>query len=124
VPGVVAPTEPAWARSNWQSYCVRLADGLDQRAVMGALLERGVATRRAVMCAHREPAYPREAWSCGAAGCNCPPPSCRLLAHSEEAQDRGILLPLFPDMGDDEQDVVVAALRDVTTDPADQSPDL
>ena len=24
MPGVVAPHEPAWARSNWQSYAIRL----------------------------------------------------------------------------------------------------
>ncbi len=50
--------EPKWAPSNWQSYCVRLPDELDQRHVMQAMLDLGVATRRGVMCAHREPAYP------------------------------------------------------------------
>ena len=49
--------EPAWARSNWQSYCVRLDGDLDQRAVMQHMLDRGIATRRGIMCAHLEPAY-------------------------------------------------------------------
>jgi hypothetical protein len=31
--------------------------------VMRKMLEFGVATRRGVMCAHREPAYPKETWS-------------------------------------------------------------
>src|SRR5581483_3171853 len=33
------PHEPAWARSNWQSYCVRLPEGCSQAAVMQALLD-------------------------------------------------------------------------------------
>ena len=32
---------------------------------MQKMLDAGVATRRGVMCAHREPAYQTEPWSCG-----------------------------------------------------------
>ena len=98
IPGLVAPAEPAWARSNWQSYGVRLPDGADQRAVMQAMLDRGVATRRGVMCAHLEPAHAAE--------------SLRFaLPESERARDRCVLLPLFPGMTDGMQGEVVAALR-------------
>ena len=62
VPGVTAPAEPAWARSNWQSYCVRLSSALNQHRVMQALLDRGIASRRGVMCAHTEAAYAKEPW--------------------------------------------------------------
>src|SRR5262249_41367483 len=55
--GVVPPDEPSWARSNWQSYCIRLPDGITQRAALESLAARGVAARRGIMCAHREPAY-------------------------------------------------------------------
>lgn len=105
--------EPAWARSNRQSYAVRLAAGIDQRATMQALLDRGIATRRGVMNAHREPAYPRGTWSCGAACSGCADHACRRLGHSEQAQDRTILLPLFASMTDDEQGFVVAALHEL-----------
>lgn len=110
---VSPPSEPAWARSNWQSYCVRLADHLDQQAVMKRMLEGGVATRRGVMCAHREPAFPRGTWSCGEppGGCDCADGTCRLLRESERAQDRCLLLPLYPGMRDAEQAAVVEALR-------------
>jgi len=97
IAGVAAPVEPNWARSNWQSYCIRVP-GRDQRAVMQAMLDRGIATRRAVMCAHREPAY-------AAAGATLP--------ESERAQDQGILLPLYVQMTEAEQDRVVAGLRAV-----------
>jgi dTDP-4-amino-4,6-dideoxygalactose transaminase len=100
---VTVPAEPSWARSNWQSYGVRLADGLEQRDVMQRLLARGVATRRGVMCAHREPAFTPGTWRAGPGG----------LRESERAQDRTILLPLFPRLSENDQDYVIEALRDV-----------
>jgi len=101
VPGLDLPTEPAWARSNWQSFCVVLPPGCDQREVMQAMRDAGVSTRRGIMCAHREPAYAREPWSSGPSG----------LAVSEEAQDRGLILPLYHELTEDEQEAVASALR-------------
>ena len=49
-PGVAAPDEPAHGRTNWQSYCVRLADDLEQRGVMQSMLDAGISTRRGIMC--------------------------------------------------------------------------
>lgn len=97
VPGVKVPHEPAWARSNWQSYCVRLPDGVDQRRVMQSMLDGGVATRRGVMCSHLEAPY---------AGTGS-----EALPHSEQAHHRCILLPLYPQMTKDEQHEVIDALR-------------
>jgi perosamine synthetase len=114
VPGAVPPGEPSWARSNWQSFGVRLPATCDQRAVMQHMLDAGVATRRGVMCAHREPAYAREPWSCGEGplACGCPARACARLRHSEAAQDRTVLLPLYHDLTEAEQRRVVAALRE------------
>jgi dTDP-4-amino-4,6-dideoxygalactose transaminase len=106
------PAEPAWARSNWQSYAVRLTNDYDQRQVMEALLDAGVATRRGVMCTHREPAYSREMWSCGAADCACSGNTCAHLRESEQAQDSAIILPLFHQMTDTMQEFVVECLED------------
>jgi dTDP-4-amino-4,6-dideoxygalactose transaminase len=108
------PAEPAWARSNWQSYAVRLTNNQDQRQVMEGLLDAGVATRRGVMCTHREPAYSREMWSCGSAACDCSPNSCAHLRESEQAQDSTIILPLFHQMTDAMQEFVVKCLEDCT----------
>ena len=107
--GVRAPIEPDWARSNWQSYCVRLPDGIDQRTVMQAMLERGIATRRGVMCVHREPAYAHGTWRCGA-GCTAEP--CDHLKNGERLQDSGVVLPLYHELDEDGQDQVVAALAE------------
>ncbi len=98
IPGLAPPEEPAWARSNWQSYCVRLPPGRDQRRVMQAMLDAGVATRRGLMCIHREPAY-------------ADTERRHRLVESELAQDGSILLPLFHDMTDEDQQTVARALR-------------
>ena len=112
VSGVVPPHEPAGARSNYQSYCVRLPAGCDQRAVMQAMLDAGVATRRGIQCAHREPAYPHGIWRCGQETvCQCGTGACARLRESERAQDQTILLPLFHALTEAEQETVVAALR-------------
>ncbi|MGA3122067.1 MAG: DegT/DnrJ/EryC1/StrS family aminotransferase [Polyangiaceae bacterium] len=99
VEGLGLPFEPTWARSNWQSFWVELPSYCDQRTVMQALLDRGIASRRGIMCSHREAPYRR-----------ADPPY--RLPHSERAQDRRIILPLFPQMTDDEQVYVSQALRD------------
>jgi dTDP-4-amino-4,6-dideoxygalactose transaminase len=101
IPKLQLPAEPAWARSNWQSYCVRLPSGVDQKQVMQRLLDDQIASRRGIMCCHLEPAYQSIPWVAGAGG----------LHHSEAAQRECILLPLFQGMSEAEQDRVAASLR-------------
>jgi perosamine synthetase len=109
--GVEPPVEPAWAKSNWQSYCVRLPEGCDQRPVMQALLEHGISSRRGVMCAHREAAYQGQPWICGLGRMICTGKAgCSHLKESERATDRTIILPLFADMSEADQDRVVEVL--------------
>ena len=95
------PEEPAWARSNWQSFCVRLPKHCDQRTVMQAMLDEGIATRRGIMCAHREDVYKDGVW---------PGP----LTHSEAEQDYGLILPLYTQMTDEDIDTVASALKMAT----------
>lgn len=118
IPGLDLPVEPDWARSTWQSFCIRLPIGADQRQVMQSMLDAGVATRRGVMCSHREIAYPANTWSCAgrAGGCACTAASCKGLRHSEEAQDHTIILPLFPQMSLEQQDYVIKELHDALGD--------
>jgi perosamine synthetase len=112
IPGIVPPRQPDWARSNWQSYCVRIAGEMSQRDVMQYLLERGVATRRGVMCAHRERAYFESgSWRCGAGHCDIMDGSCGHLSNSEEAQATAIILPLYHQMTYGDQDRVIACFE-------------
>ena len=113
VPGLKCPEEPPWARSNWQSFCVRLPQGSDQRAVMQFMLDRGIATRRGIMCTHLEPTYGGQP-PAASAGNSALQGASRIpaqLNESESAQGQGILLPLFPQMTSEEQSRVVGALR-------------
>jgi len=111
IPGLVLPAEPEWARTNWQSYCVRLPEDQNQREVMQKMLDGGIATRRGIMNAHLEAAYSKPGtWRCGQIGCK-PCGSCPNLVESERAQSQGIILPLFSQMTDAQQERVAAALR-------------
>lgn len=115
IPELGLPVEPAWTRTNWQSYCVLLPERADQLDVMQRLLDQGVATRRGVHTSHMEPAYEIEPWKCGGdrQTCGCAPRRCRCLPESERARLRGLLLPLYYHMTDAEQDFVCAALAEI-----------
>ncbi|HWA00951.1 MAG TPA: DegT/DnrJ/EryC1/StrS family aminotransferase [Caulobacterales bacterium] len=95
--GIEIPVEPAYARSNWQSYSVGLPAHVDQRAVMQHMLDAGIATRRGIMCAHREDGYKNG--------------GAQDLPHSEAAQDRRIILPLYTQMTIDDQEMVAETLK-------------
>ncbi len=120
VPGVVRPVEPGFARSNWQTYTVRLAAGPDRQAVMQQMLDAGIATRRGVMNAHRERAYPKGSWSCGPEHdtCTCAGSGCEWLRRGEMVQDTAIALPLFHELTADDQERIVATLRAACSQPA------
>jgi dTDP-4-amino-4,6-dideoxygalactose transaminase len=98
---VQLPSEPAWARSNWQSYCIRLPAGCDQGRIMQSMLDEGIATRRGIPSAHRDPASHRAAWRAEHRDA---------LAISDEISDDGLMLPLFGDMTEDDQARVASAL--------------
>lgn len=98
VEGLGLPFEPNWARSNWQSYCVRLPDRVEQKAVMQSLLDQGIATRRGIMCSHREAPYSGDKQR-------------HDLRQSELAQDHSILLPIYAQMSEDDLVRVADALR-------------
>jgi perosamine synthetase len=104
VPELRLPAEPEWARSNWQSYCVRLPKVSSQKQVMQALLDRGIATRRGIMCAHREPAYRNQSWR-----------PVGPLSESERAQEECILLPIYHQLTKGEQELIASNLREAIT---------
>jgi dTDP-4-amino-4,6-dideoxygalactose transaminase len=102
IEGVVVPTDSKWTRSNWQSFCVLLPERANQQEVMQYMLDAGIATRRGIMCSHREAAY-KDA------------PLHFPLPHSEAAQDRGILLPLYQGITQEDQHLVVDAFKEALT---------
>jgi dTDP-4-amino-4,6-dideoxygalactose transaminase len=98
--GVGIPREPVWARTNWQSYCVRLPKGINQLRVMQFMLDNGIATKPGVMNIHREPA--NELPETDAFGAS--------LIFSEEAQDHCIMLPIYAQMRPAEIDTVCSKM--------------
>ena len=100
MPGISVPREPAFGRSNYQSYQIELDRAEWQAPVMEALLQKRIASRRGVMCAHLEPPY-QAAWPVGC------------LPVSEAAAKRGLILPLFPGMTSDQVGQVVETLGSV-----------
>jgi len=101
LPGVLVPSPPADVEPNYQSYAIRLTAeaGISRDDLMRRLLDRGVASRRGVMLAHREPAY---AESCAEVH----------LPISEHVFGNSIILPLFPQMTDQDQMSVIHAVAD------------
>jgi dTDP-4-amino-4,6-dideoxygalactose transaminase len=94
------PYIPSYADPNFQSYAVSLSDDcpVTRDSVWQTLLDNGVAAKRGVMTIHLERSYVETYGQ----------PS---LPVTEKASDSSLLLPLYPQMTEPEQDQVVAALK-------------
>ncbi|MCA9134928.1 MAG: DegT/DnrJ/EryC1/StrS family aminotransferase, partial [Planctomycetales bacterium] len=98
IPGLQPPWIPTYARSNFQSYAIRLTAEfpLSRDVLMQQLLDRGISTRPGIMNAHQQPA-------------------CRELGNfdlpvSEAVREQVLLLPLYEDLSADAQQHVIDAL--------------
>jgi dTDP-4-amino-4,6-dideoxygalactose transaminase len=102
LPGVQPPFVPSWAEPNFQSYAIRLTNDfpVERNEALAALLRRGIAGRRGIMTSHREPAYGRDG-------------TYLSLPITEAASDEVLLLPLYPQMTEAEQDRVIQALYEI-----------
>lgn len=97
IPGLEPPYDPPYAERTWQSYCVRvtLRSLTSRTELMRRLLADGIPTRRGVMAIHHEQSYA---------------PANVLLPHTEAAANDVLMLPLFPDLTDEQQDYVIDRL--------------
>ncbi len=101
VHGITLPCEPAAAKSNWQSYPVRLTalSSQSQRDFMQLLQKKGVACRRGIMNAHQERPYAQA--------------GRQQLPQSEACRDQVILLPLFCGLNEESLRQIAQALQEV-----------
>jgi perosamine synthetase len=99
VPGVRAPTTPGDREPTWQTYAITVDPGTDRDAVVLGLRARGIGSTIGTYALHREPVY--------AAPADCP--------RSEALFRRHLALPMYADLTEDDQDRVVASLREVLT---------
>jgi dTDP-4-amino-4,6-dideoxygalactose transaminase len=98
VPGLQVVADPAYGTTNFQSFWVVLPDEFPctRDELLARLDQAGVSARRGIMASHLEPAY---------AGVATEP-----LPVTERLTSRSLILPLFHQMTDAEQDHVVATL--------------
>jgi dTDP-4-amino-4,6-dideoxygalactose transaminase len=92
-----APTEPAFARSNFQSYCIRAPSAAVAERLRERLGRHGIESREGIANAHEQPAY---------FGTNA-----RALIHSEAARRECVLIPCHSRLVDDERARIIAVLR-------------
>ncbi len=103
MPHLEAPYDPPYATRTWQSYCVRVGSDapLQRTELMRSLLQDGIATRRGVMAIHEEASYADQ-----------PIDGPQFdLPHTEAATRETLMLPLFPDLTEDQQDYILERLE-------------
>ena len=100
VPGLTPIADPAHGQGNFQSFWVLLSEPFPtgRDALLEALAEAGVSARRGIMASHLEPAYRGH--------------SAAPLPVTERISRDSLILPLFHTMTGDQQDRVVAVLRE------------
>jgi dTDP-4-amino-4,6-dideoxygalactose transaminase len=99
LPGFETARDPAYGESNYQSFWIVLPDDypLDRDDLLRRLAEEGISARRGIMAAHLEPAY---------AGARAD------LPVTERLTRRSLILPLFHEMTEAEQDLVVSVITE------------
>jgi dTDP-4-amino-4,6-dideoxygalactose transaminase len=98
IPGLTMIRDPGYGTTNYQSYWVLLPDDFPggQSGLLRQLTAAGVSARRGIMAAHLEPAY-----------ADRPRP---LLPVTERVTAGSVILPLFHDLTEAQQDLVVSVI--------------
>jgi len=102
IPWLEVPYEPAGCSHNFQSYMLRLKSDapISRDELMQRLLDRDVSSRRGIMAIHRELPYHDESWD-------------KLLPVTNLVADTTIILPLFHEMTEVEQDYVMDCVEQI-----------
>jgi dTDP-4-amino-4,6-dideoxygalactose transaminase len=100
VPGLSPVRDPAYGEGNFQSYWVLLAEDfpVGRDGLLAVLSEAGISARRGIMASHLEPAYQGHPHG--------------PLPVTERISRDSLILPVFHTMTGEQQDRVVAALRE------------
>jgi dTDP-4-amino-4,6-dideoxygalactose transaminase len=110
IPGLVTAADLPYGTTNFQSFWVLLPEdfpvGRDE--LLAALARDGVSARRGIMAAHLEPAYAGQQNG----------QQDRPLPVTERLTRDSLILPLFHELTEEEQDAVVDAVRAAAQVPA------
>ena len=103
IDGLTWVSDPEYGTTNYQSFWVVLPDSVEKSVVdvLTDLLGKGISGRRGIMASHLEPAYAGTEEAERAA-----------LPVTEHLTRRSLILPLFHQMTESEQDQVVSALAE------------
>jgi dTDP-4-amino-4,6-dideoxygalactose transaminase len=98
IPGVRTITDPGYGTTNYQSFWVLLSDDfpVSRDELLQQLAQAGVSARRGIMAAHLEPA--------------CESFTQDPLPVTERLTARTLILPLFHELTESEQDIVVSVI--------------
>ena len=101
IPGLRAVTDPDHGTSNYQSFWVEVGEDYptDREGLLEALAHADISARRGIMAAHRQPPYRHLTPEAG-------------LPVTEQLTDNTLILPVFHQFTDAQQDRVIAVLRD------------
>lgn len=99
VGGLRTIQDPGYGTTNYQSFWVMLPEEfpVSRDELLTGLAEAGISARRGIMAAHLEPAYQDQPHA--------------TLPVTERLTARSLILPLFHDMTEEEQDRVVSVVR-------------
>jgi dTDP-4-amino-4,6-dideoxygalactose transaminase len=99
IPGIELVSDPEHGTTNFQSYWVVLPDDfpMHRNELLATLLGAGVSARRGIMASHLEPAF---------SNVSSPP-----LPVTERVTHQSLLLPLFHEITDAQQDHIVDVIR-------------
>ena len=99
IPGIQTAGDPGYGTTNYQSFWILLPDDspVTRDEVLHDLAQAGISARRGIMAAHLESAYADH-------------PHAELPI-TEKLTARSLILPLFHDMTEEQQDFVVSAVR-------------
>ncbi len=97
---IIIPFTPVNYTHTYQSYLVRIKNGKTKRdIVIKKLEEKGISSRGSVMAIHREPLYTKLFGKIS-------------LPITERASDEGLIIPLYVQMTEEEQEFVMKTLRE------------
>ncbi len=100
VPGLRCVQDPEYGTSNYQSFWIEVGHQfpLDREGLLAKLAEDGISARRGIMASHLQPAYAGHSGHTVAL-----PVTERLTANT-------LILPLYHDLREEEQDRVIASV--------------
>lgn len=103
VPGLLMADDPPYGETNYQSFWALLPEesAVSRDEILRVLANAGISARRGIMAAHLEPAY-----------ADAKP----YLPVTERLTSRSLILPLFHEMTESQQEQVVSVVMSALTD--------